>query len=72
MIQKIEIKKTFDSITFANFSLILNIEQWCKIDERLYVPYTDEQYKQYGGSFVYDEEIIKNLAEMKLKFQDFY
>jgi hypothetical protein len=49
----------------------LNIEQWCKIDERLYVPDTDEQYKQYGG-FVYNEEIIKNLAEMKLKFQAFY
>ena len=59
------------NIALANFSLILNIEQWCKI-ESLYVPDTDEQYKQYGGGFVYDEEIVKNLDEMKLKFQDFY
>lgn len=46
-------------------SAILNLEQWCKIDESIYIADTDEQYKQYGG-FEYNEETLKNLAEMKL------
>ncbi len=46
-------------------SAVLNLEQWCKIDESIYIAYTDEQYKQYGG-FAYNEDTLKNLAEMKL------
>jgi hypothetical protein len=45
--------------------VLLNLEQWCKIDESIYIADTDEQYKQYGG-FAFNEEILKSLAEMKL------
>jgi len=43
----------------------LNLKQWCKIDESIYVAESDEQYKQYGG-FEYSEEILENLSKLKL------
>jgi hypothetical protein len=42
----------------------MNFEQWCKLDEMLYVCQTDEEYKQYAG-LDYDEGLIIQLAEMK-------
>ena len=42
----------------------MNLEQWCEIDERIYVADSDERYKQYAG-LRHSESTIKNLAEMK-------
>ena len=43
----------------------MNFEQWCKLDEMLYVCQADEEYKQYAG-LEHDQELIVKLAEMKL------
>lgn len=42
----------------------MNFEQWCKLDEMLYVCQADEEYKQYAGP-EHDQELIVKLAEMK-------
>jgi Peptidase family M3 len=42
----------------------MNFEQWCRLDEMLYVCQTDEEYKQYAG-LAHDEGLIVLLAEMK-------
>jgi hypothetical protein len=42
----------------------MNLEQWCEIDESIYVADSDERYKQYAG-LRHSESTIKNLAEMK-------
>ncbi|HJS81977.1 MAG TPA: hypothetical protein VJ742_03995, partial [Nitrososphaera sp.] len=42
----------------------MNLEQWCEIDESIYVADSDETYKQYAG-LRHGESTIKNLAEMK-------
>lgn len=42
----------------------MNFEQWCRLDEMLYVCQTDEEYKQYAG-LAHDEGLIVMLAEMK-------
>jgi hypothetical protein len=56
-------------------SLKLNLNQWCELDELIYVSETDEQYKQYAG-IDYNENIIQQLAEMKINnskiFIDFF
>ncbi len=56
-------------------SLELNLNQWCELDELIYVSETDEQYKQYAG-IDYNENIIQQLAEMKINnskiFIDFF
>jgi hypothetical protein len=44
----------------------MNLNQWCEIDERIYIAEADERYKQYAG-FDYSEEVIKQLADMKLR-----
>jgi hypothetical protein len=44
----------------------MDFQQWCRLDELLYISQTDEQYKQYAG-LEYDERIISRLAEMKLE-----
>ncbi len=44
----------------------MNLKQWCEIDERIYIAEADERYKQYAG-FDYSEEVIKQLADMKLR-----
>lgn len=53
----------------------MDFQQWCRLDELLYISQTDEQYKQYAG-LEYDERIISRLAEMKLEnskmFIDFF
>lgn len=41
----------------------MNFEQWCKLDEMLYVCQADEEYKQYAG-LEHDQELIVKLAEM--------
>jgi hypothetical protein len=43
----------------------MNFEQWCKLDEMLYVCQTDEECKQYAG-LDHDEGLIMQLAEMRL------
>ncbi len=42
----------------------MNLEQWCQLDERVYVAESDERYKQYAG-LPYSEKAIKRLAEIK-------
>jgi hypothetical protein len=42
----------------------MNFEQWCRLDEMLYVCQADEECKQYAG-LDHDEELIVKLAEMK-------
>jgi hypothetical protein len=42
----------------------MNLQQWCQIDERIYVAESDERYKQYAG-LKYSEQLIEKLAEMK-------
>ncbi|HET7391675.1 MAG TPA: hypothetical protein VFJ51_12705 [Nitrososphaeraceae archaeon] len=53
----------------------MNLEQWCELDELIYVSQTDEEYKQYAG-LNYNEKIIERLAEMKISnsqiFIDFF
>jgi hypothetical protein len=53
----------------------MNFEQWCKLDEMLYVCQTDEECKQYAG-LDHDEDLIVQLAEMRLlnskKYMDLY
>jgi hypothetical protein len=44
----------------------MNLKQWCEIDERIYIADADERYKQYAG-FDYSEEVIKQLADMKMR-----
>lgn len=42
----------------------MNLEQWCQLDERIYIAESDERYKQYAG-LPYREKAIKSLAEIK-------
>ncbi|MGH9993595.1 MAG: hypothetical protein ACREAZ_13365 [Nitrososphaera sp.] len=42
----------------------MNLEQWCDVDERIYVADADERYKQYAG-LQHSERIIEQLADLK-------
>ncbi len=42
----------------------MNLEQWCKIDESIYVADSDERYRQYAG-LKHSERTIERLAEVK-------
>src|SRR5690606_736449 len=42
----------------------MNLEQWCQLDERIYVAENDERYKQHAG-LQYSEMVIEQLAEMR-------
>ncbi|HXG08003.1 MAG TPA: hypothetical protein VNI77_11845 [Nitrososphaera sp.] len=42
----------------------MNLEQWCQLDERIYVAESDECYKQHAG-LPYSEKVIEQLAEMR-------
>ncbi len=42
----------------------MNLEQWCKLDEQIYIAETDERYKQYAG-LQYSGRLIEKLAEMR-------
>lgn len=42
----------------------MNLEQWCKLDERIYIAEMDERYKQHAG-LKYSERVIEQLAEMR-------
>jgi hypothetical protein len=44
----------------------MNLKHWCEIDEHIYIAEADERYKQYAG-FDYSEEVIKQLADIKLR-----
>lgn len=43
----------------------MNLEQWCQLDERIYVAEMDERYKQHAG-LKYSERVIEQLAEMRV------
>ena len=42
----------------------MDLEQWCKLDEQIYIAEMDERYKQHAG-LCYNERIIERLAEMR-------
>ena len=42
----------------------MNLEQWCQLDERIYIAEADERYKQHAG-LQHSERVIEQLAEMK-------
>src|SRR5688572_29284369 len=42
----------------------MNLEQWCHIDERIYIADSDERYKQYAG-LGHSENTIEKLAELR-------
>ncbi|MCI0561694.1 MAG: hypothetical protein MN733_24660, partial [Nitrososphaera sp.] len=42
----------------------MNLEQWCQLDELIYVADADERYKQYAG-LQHSEKTIQRLAEMR-------
>lgn len=42
----------------------MNLEQWCELDERIYVAEMDERYKQHAG-LGFSERVIEQLAEMR-------
>jgi hypothetical protein len=42
----------------------MNLEQWCQIDERIYIADSDERYKQYAG-LGHSENTIEKLAGLK-------
>jgi hypothetical protein len=44
----------------------MNLQQWCKIDEHIYIAESDERFKQYAG-LNYSQEVIEQLADMKLR-----
>ncbi|MGI0049207.1 MAG: hypothetical protein ACREAW_06665 [Nitrososphaera sp.] len=43
----------------------MNLEQWCQLDERIYIAESDERYKQYAG-LQHSEHVIEQMAEMKV------
>jgi hypothetical protein len=43
----------------------MNLEQWCQLDERIYIAESDERYKQYAG-LQHSERVIEQMAEMKV------
>lgn len=42
----------------------MNLEQWCQLDERIYIAEMDERYKHHAG-LQYSEQVIQQLAEMR-------
>ena len=42
----------------------MNLEQWCQLDERIYIADADERYKQYAG-LKHSERVIEQLAGIK-------
>jgi len=42
----------------------MNLEQWCQLDERIYIAEMDERYKQHAG-LKYSERVVEQLAEMR-------
>src|ERR671934_2511167 len=53
----------------------MDLEQWCQLDEQIYIAEMDERYKQHAG-LSYSERMIKQLAEMRTisakTFVDFF
>ena len=47
------------------FYQLLNLKQWCDLDESLYSSQTGEEYNQYAG-LDFRREIIERLAEVKI------
>src|SRR5919202_2196234 len=45
---------------------LMNLQQWCQLDELIYTSQTDEEYKQYAG-LDYNEKIIEQLAKIKIE-----
>lgn len=42
----------------------MNLDQWCQLDERIYVAESDERYRQYAG-LKHSVKAIERLAEIK-------
>jgi hypothetical protein len=42
----------------------VNLQQWCQLDEQIYIAESDERFNQYAG-LAHSEKVIERLAEMK-------
>jgi hypothetical protein len=42
----------------------MDLNQWCQLDEQIYIAEMDERYKQHAG-LSYSERIVERLAEMR-------
>jgi hypothetical protein len=42
----------------------MNLQQWCELDERIYIAESDERFRQYAG-LGHSERVIEWLAELK-------
>ncbi|HZT34639.1 MAG TPA: hypothetical protein VFA15_01875, partial [Nitrososphaera sp.] len=42
----------------------MNLEQWCRIDEQIYIAESDERFMQYAG-LEFSENAIEKLATIK-------
>ncbi len=53
----------------------MDLNQWCQLDEQIYIAEMDERYKQHAG-LPYSERMIERLAEMRTisaeTFVDFF
>ena len=69
--------KDFSSCQLSNLNIflasvtLLNLEEWCEIDETLYSAETNEQYLQFAG-YDYDRKNIEYLAKMKLLISEIF
>ena len=44
----------------------MNFENWCKLDEAIYISLTEETFRQYAG-FNYNESVLKRLTSMIMR-----
>ena len=44
--------------------MAVNLQQWCQLDEQIYIAESDERFNQYAG-LAHSEKVIERLAEMK-------
>jgi hypothetical protein len=69
--------KDFSSCQLSNLNIflasvtLLNLEEWCEIDETLYSAETNEQYLQFAG-YDYERKNIEYLTKMKLLISEIF
>lgn len=56
---------------FLSSVILLNLAEWCELDEILYSAETNEQYLQFAG-YDYDRQNIEHLAKMKLLISEIF
>ena len=51
-------------IWLCSDNITVNLDQWCKIDERIHIAETDERFRQYAG-LKHSIRAISQIAELK-------